>query len=161
MTGRTTVSDGYHEDVAAERRARWAAAEAPCSASLAAAPGIEASDEAGIPDLARPGDDGLEVGMHDVLAAGAGSEVRPARLAEDHPDQPAASPASPVVPSPARSEDRWPAGDPRITTPWQLVRRLPLPVTTLHLEDGLVRCATCGYVTARCACAVEYRGGSK
>lgn len=115
----------YYEDQLAERRARWAAAEAA----------VEQQTAAGTP------------------AAG---EISAAAVPDETaPSGPAAA-AEPAVQEP------FPAADPRLTDSWTYVDVeigiIPLPVTRLVVDDK-PRCDDCGYLTIRCACRIEYRGG--
>lgn len=128
-----------------------------------------------VPDLARPGDRGVAVGVPAVLASSTRGEVRPGRVAEDHPDEPEASSAGQVVsppvggPEPAGRVKRVRLEDLRFSPPpecptcdglgFDLARRAPdggparCPDCSGMGTPGLVppadeRCGDCGYLLA-------------
>jgi hypothetical protein len=110
VNGRVASPWAYAPEVpydAHARREPERAREAEVQARIAAARAKLSGEhhEAGVPDLARPGDRQLAVGMHDVLAPGTRGPVRAGRVAEDHHDEPASPPARPVLPPPVDSPE--------------------------------------------------------
>lgn len=131
----SSSSDGYHEDVADERRRRWAAIEQAYSDSMAVGPGLD-------PDAVRDGDDLTDLPGPAVLD-GLPASGPTVRAGEPYLPGPAEQPE--VVTADGGDERR--AGELQSFT----------VVSVSDLEPSLVRCDRCGYVRARCAC----KGGSR
>jgi hypothetical protein len=103
-TGIGGKRNGAPEPVPYRWRNRDREREEQVRAEIAAARAWLAADggdrEAVVPDLARPADGLVAVGVHHVLAAGPGRPVRPGRVAQGAGGKPAAPPARPVLPPP-------------------------------------------------------------